>query len=187
MRVNGMFMLVLAGAAVALPAGLAAQDAVSPGMRVRVVQTSTSAPVVVGELVRIAGDSVIVSAAGGTLVSMSLDEAHRLEVSDGVRRQTTRGVGIGLLAGAVAGAVIGAATYEPCDGWCFVDFGRGGTALISAGALSIPGMIIGGIVGAATTHDTWREVDGPGGLQLRPAAGGGVQFGVSLRFRALTP
>lgn len=55
-----------------------------------------------------------------------------------------RGIGYGILSGIVVGGIIGAVSYKPCTGFCFLDFGMGGS--IFAGSLL--GLIPGGVIGA---------------------------------------
>jgi hypothetical protein len=59
--------------------------------------------------------------------------------------------------GAVTGAAIGAATYEPCEGFCVIDFERGGTALLSGTLGAGVGTVVGVLVGLRRV-DNWVAV-----------------------------
>lgn len=162
----------------------AAQSVVTPGARVRVVEVSSGAPLVTGELIRMAGDTVLISSAAATQTVWVVTAAHRLEVSAGTHRRTLRGIGLGFLVGAATGAVIGLATYqEPdCIQFC-IDLGRGFTALAGAAVLSVPGAVIGGIVGAKSKHEAWRPIANHAvRLGIAPAGSGGVLLAASVAF-----
>jgi hypothetical protein len=168
-----------------LPGTVAAQYAAAPGARVRVVNVSSSAPVLTGRLMRIAGDTVTISSAGAIQTALLLTPEHRLEVSAGTHGRTLRGIGLGFLTGAAVGAAVGLATYKKsdCTGLCVLDFGPGATALAGAVLVSVPGMLIGGIVGANVTRETWRLVEHrPIRVGVAPAGHRGVLLTLSLPF-----
>ena len=87
--------IVLALACI-VPAHQAAAQTVMPGTRVRVVDAASSNPLMVGQLVRLVGDSVtILSAANlassGSQTTWVVGGQHRLEVRTVLRRRTGRG------------------------------------------------------------------------------------------------
>ena len=176
--------IALALACIVLPHQAAAQG-VFPGVRVRVVDVSSAAPVLTGQLVRKAGDTVIVSSAAATPTVFVVGAGHRLEVSAGTHRRTLRGVGLGFLVGAATGAVLGLASYQEPDcsqSFICLDFGPGFAALAGAVVFSVPGMVIGGIVGAKK-HEVWRRVGRlPVHVGIAPAAGPGLRLTASVAF-----
>ncbi len=153
--------IALALACIVLPHQAAAQTVI-PGARVRVVDVQRRTSVLTGELIRMAGDTVTISATdwrtGATQTVLVVGAQHRLEVSAGTHRRTGRGIGLGFLVGAAIGGVVGI-TSQPTGS--YLDPGRGGRAALGAIVFSLPGMLIGGMVGHATKVDDWRPVDHP--------------------------
>ena len=177
--------IALAMACILLPVTVAAQYAAAPGARVRVVNVSNAAPVLTGQLIRMAGDTVIVSSATAIQTSMVVTPAHRFEVSTGRHGRTLRGIGLGFLAGAAVGAILGFALYEEsdCTGLCVLDFSQGESALLGAVGLGVPGILIGGIVGANLKHETWRIIElQPIRVGVAPAGRRGLLLALSLAF-----
>jgi hypothetical protein len=120
--------------------------AVVPGDRVRVVDGFNRHPLVVGELVRLVGDSVTISTAAnlgssGTRTVWIVGGQRRLEVRSAGRDHTL----IGALAGQLVGTMA-AYAIAPHD-----------NSAIAAGMVA--GFVIGGIVGHRIKSDTWRRVD----------------------------
>jgi hypothetical protein len=183
--------IVLALACI-VPAHRAAAQTVMPGTRVRVVDASSNNPLIVGEMVRMVGDSVtILSAANlassGARTVWVVGGEHRLEVRTVLSRRTGRGIAVGAMLGAAVGAVFGAVTYRPCEGtaWgaCLMDYGQAGEAAGGAILFAIPGMVIGGIIGHNVTTATWRRVDRPPvRVGIAPAPGRGVLLSASIAF-----
>jgi hypothetical protein len=180
--------IALTLACLLLPGTVAAQYAAAPGARVRVVNVSNAAPVLTGQLIRMAGDTVIVSSATAIQTSMVVTSAHRFEVSTGRHGRTLRGIGIGLLAGVAVGTVAAYATYEEpeCapDSWFCLDFGGRGTEVAAGGILGgVSGMLIGGIVGATFRRETWRLIDHqPIRVGVAPTSHRGALLTLSLAF-----
>lgn len=163
-----------------------AQAAPAPAGRVRVMDAAHSAPLAIGELVRVAGDTVVIVSADRTSTALVLAQGRQLEVSAGVHGRTITGIGVGLLVGAALGAAIGYASYQEPDcaqsGFC-IDFGPGMSAAAGAALFSLPGMLIGGIAGSKSRHETWRPLDHRTvHVRVAPAGTRGVQFGVSVGF-----
>jgi len=168
-----------------LPVTVAAQYAVTPGARVRVVDASRAGPPLTGQLIRMAGDTVIISSAAAMQTALLLTPAHRFEVSGGTHRRTLQGIGLGFLAGAAVGAILGFALYEEsdCTGLCIFDFSQGESALLGAVGLGVPGILIGGIVGANLKHETWRIIEHqPIRVGVAPAGHRGLLLALSLAF-----
>jgi hypothetical protein len=179
-----------------VPAHQAAAQTVMPGARVRVVDASSNNPLMVGELVRLIGDSVTILSAANLASSATrtvwvVGGQHRLEVSTDLRRRTGRGIGYGFLVGAAAGAVIGAVTYRRCvpsPGYfgslgCMFDYGPAANAAGGAIVFAIPGMLIGGMIGHSVKSEVWRRVDDlPVRVGIAPALGRGVLLTASVAF-----
>ena len=120
---------------------------VRPGERVRVTHLPIcSADVcvgprrqIVGTLMSVSGDSLLLSVDGGAgPVFLPLISVSRMQVLRGRKPAMGRGAAIGALAGGVIGLVGSLTTYKECEGFCPLDFGRGGTAALS-------GLVFGGL------------------------------------------
>lgn len=107
--------IVLAIACLVLPQKAETQVAVTPEARVRVVErlhfrrrshvdSATLVPLGVYELVRMAGDTVIVTSVSSMPRAFVLGTERALEVSTGMRRRPLRGIGVGFLVGTADGA-----------------------------------------------------------------------------------
>ena len=179
--------IALALACILLPDTVAAQYAVTPGARVRVVDASRAGPPLTGQLIRMAGDTVIISSAAATQTALVVTPEHRFEVSSGRHGRTLRGIGLGFLAGAAVGAALGLALYEKPDCtpnvFLCLDVGPGASAAAGAVLVGVPGLLIGGIVGANFHHETWRLVEHqPFRVGVAPAGHRGVLLTLSLPF-----
>lgn len=150
------------------PAVLAGQSALplAPGARVRVTTRpavpGATAPVLqrqVATVVSVTGDSLVLVPSGPAqdTVTLGVSELARLEVSQGRRRNTLKGVAIGAGAGTAAGAILALATYRRCHD-CWFDLGPGFTALAGGTVGGISGMLIGGVIGVATVTERWKHV-----------------------------
>ncbi len=139
---------------------LAQQDApVAPGARVRVSAPSIVNKRLVGTVVALKVDTLVVDAKGrrGPL-ALPLAFVTGLEVSRGRKSNVGKGAGLGFLAGAFGGAILGLVTYEECTGFCPVDPGAGGTALILAVVLGGVGAGLGAVIGAVIPSERWETV-----------------------------
>lgn len=136
----------------------------STGSRVRIVESTSRRVVEVGQLLRLANDTATIlpkrGAATDTPLHFVLGNQHRLEQSAGMHRRTLRGLGIGFLVGAASGAMLGSATYKKpecgAESIICLDFGRGFATGAGAITLSVPGALIGALVGRSQTHEVWR-------------------------------
>lgn len=155
MKTTGLILAAVALSSLGSPQAATAQLPL-PGTRVRVVDAVTLVPVMTGELVSTAGDTVIVKTLGQVPTPFVVGPQYQLQVSVGTHRKTGTGIGLGLLIGGAAGALIGLATYQECDGNCF-DFGPGPNAVAGAVLGGLLGMVIGGTSGANTKSDRWQE------------------------------
>ena len=158
MRRRHFLIIALAFASSAVAGRVLAQQYVSAGARVRVVDTGTHASLLKGTFVRVAADSVFVTASDSTAFMM-LGGPHQLQVSGGRHGHPFKGMGIGFVAGAGLGAIIGSATYSDSDCadafFCNKKINTGVDAI--GGALL--GLLVGGIVGASVKTEKWRSID----------------------------
>ena len=117
---------------------------------------------VVAEVLVQRGDSLWVRPMKVTdTVALALSMLAHLDVSRGIKRETWRGVGIGLLSGAVAGGALGAALGNRCspaepNGSC--SSSRRMLATIGAFSLGTTGAGVGALIGHAIRSDRWEPV-----------------------------
>jgi hypothetical protein len=144
-----------------------------------------------------------------TLQSVGLDTIHALGrdgtspihfLTGDVRKidvRVPRSQTIGMLRGAVIGggllgtiglvyAIATSGDVDPCGTnpvgeICNSGF-RAWRAIGYTFAFGAPGMLIGGIIGAAAPGERWQRIDVPGRLSLRPHSDGRVYLEYSLRF-----
>jgi hypothetical protein len=88
-------------------------------------------------------------------LTISLTDVTRLEVSQGRKSNTLKGLGFGALGGAVIGAVAGVIVEASCTYECW---GTAATALIGAGVFSVTGAVIGIVAGTLIKSERWEEV-----------------------------
>jgi hypothetical protein len=177
-----------------LPAALAGQDSLSlalaPGTRVRVTTvclTVDSAVTVlrrqVATVVASRSDRLVLAPVGRArdTVSVGLADVTLLEVSQGRRRHTGKGVAVGAGVGAATGVVFTALANKRCEGddWCIVgNIGRG-VAIVSGGVIgAMGGALVGGVIGATHVTERWRTV--PLQVALLPRGTHGFAVTVSL-------
>ena len=163
----------------------------SVGDRVRITTSDSSFEGIVSER---ALDSIDLSLADGSPLSVSHEDISMLERYVGKRTYKKRGFLIGFGLGTIAGIGLGIATSETCDE--VVDVGCEGFGVAVAalgvgaygGGLGLAGLLIGAIV----KTDQWQEVPRPsvGSLQLSPMldvgysrhTGQQIRVGVSATF-----
>lgn len=189
MRTHRRYSMILLLASLTLVHRADAQSLV-PGQRVRVMESTGKRALVVGQLVRQTSDSVVIrpdsAATPGIERVIVLAHDHRIEHSAGFRRQTRKGMGVGLLVGVTAGAVIGAGSYSKpncrSSGAICLDYGRGDAAAMGAVLLGLPVMVIGGIIGASSPVESWRLLPARiARLSLSPNPRD-VRFSATMRF-----
>lgn len=163
----------------------------SAGERVRITTSDASFEGIVSER---ALDSIELSLADGSPLSVSHGDITMLERYVGQRTYKKRGFLIGFGLGAIAGIGVGLATSETCDE--VIDIGCEGFGVAVAalgvgvygGGLGLTGLLI----GAAVKTDQWQEIARPsvGSLQLSPMldvgysrhSGQQIRIGVSASF-----
>ncbi len=185
-RVSNVWPGLLAGLAgmLLLATSARAQDAgqLHPGARVR-IWYGAGEQRYEGRLVSLSRDSLVVALAiaGEPLTAIPRDKIGRVWVQTAGHRKTLVGLGVGLGVGATVGAAVGAAAYEPCTGECFIDFGRGVSALAGAVVFGGAGLLVGGIAGFCTHGQNWQPVALPvTAVSLTPAGRG---LGLAVRAR----
>ena len=140
---------------------LQAQQSTSVGIGSRVRLTVDSVGLRrSGKVVALTRDSLMIAPFDEkTTIGFRRDEVSRLEISSGQRRNTLKGLGLGLAIGAGTGALLGFASGDDKCGaqTCFLgDAGFKAAALgIFLGAL---GGVSGTVKGALTTSDRWVTI-----------------------------
>ena len=173
--------LVLAG--IVLPSAAAAQVVV-PGARVRIVDVSSNRPLMVGQLVRQAGDSVTILseenlAAAAAHTVWVVGGQRRLEVRTAVHRHAAVGLLLGGMAGAAVGYAIGSSAPNNCANSWFLCISPAETGAMGG---SLLGMVIGAVVGHGARSEDWRRVDqAPVGVAVSPGAQG-MHVALSIAF-----
>ena len=110
--------------------------------RVRVTAPGFRPQAVVGRLVSLQTDSVFLLEEGATTpTALPIRDVRTLEVSRGVKRQTTAGAVSGAVLGGIAGLVIGNAAADRCR--------RGATFLENLCDMDVVGGLLGGVGGGA--------------------------------------
>jgi len=151
-----------------IPALAAAQDPPAPawpldsGSRIRILSPVLGDQLQAGTLTWTRGDTVgFRPSRGETQFTIATPNIVRLEAVHGTHQRKAKGALIGLLAGAAVGAVLGAASYKPCEGFCFFDDTRESDAAIAGALGGILGSVLGTLVGAIVPTDTWVGVAVP--------------------------
>lgn len=128
--------------------------------RVRVTAPGFRGQSIVGRLVSLQADSVLLLEEGAARpTALPMRDVRTLEVSRGMRRQTTAGAVSGAVLGGIAGLVIGNAAADRCrrsatflENLCDMDVGVGLFGGIGGGAL------VGGLVGSLVRVEQWQTV-----------------------------
>jgi hypothetical protein len=170
----------------ATAASASAQQAVQldSGARVRLLSPKLPADQQVVRIVSTANDTVVFQTERhpGTR-RLALSEIRAVDVSAGQRRNTLRGAMIGLAAGAGVGAIVSYATYQPCEGFCFLEPSSPEEAAGWGGAAGgVIGLLAGTTIGFFMKSEKWRRVQTNTVIGIAPAGRGGV-VSVSHAFR----
>ena len=123
-----------------------AQDArpVEPGARLRVTRTADAEPVV-GVLASLEGERLILDIGEGRRLTLAAGSITKLEASSGQKSNALLGLGIGAVVGAIGGVVY--CKNAVCD-----------QEAKAAAIFSLPGALIGVLIGAAIKTEKWEEV-----------------------------
>ncbi len=145
------------------------------------LETSQATGRVEGQLLRLDLDSIIVvrGESVADTVAVARTVVKDLRVSQGKRRNTLRGMGIGFAAGATFGGLMGAVTFEPCYSdqfmGCFLAPQSAGEAAFLGGIVGgLSGFVIGTVVGVATKSHRWEMVSVPAAVGIAPVGHGRV-------------
>ena len=131
---------------------LAAQDTLTAGDKVRV---TTEEERVVGYWVSVGDNQLTLnSEARDSSLVLPLASLTKLEVSQGRKANTLKGLGIGFLAGAGTGALIGAAVDCAAE----FDLGQSFCVVLYGGIGAAVGLFVGGLAGAAIYTERWGTV-----------------------------
>lgn len=180
-------LLVLQAPALAQESGL-----VQPGARVRVFHHCTEkydpgerreqvkCEEQTGTVASLSSDSLVLDVNNeGTFASIPLGSVSRLQLSKGRGGAGTRGAAYGALAGAGVGAVFGIVLCNTTEG---STNSPGACALGGALIISIPGALLGLMLGHSLGREGWVDVPVEGiAVSVGPAAGG-VGIGITVQF-----
>lgn len=174
-RVAGLLLILVAGM---VPQAIAQSADLTPGARVRLRYKEGGQ--LTGRLLRLDSDSISVSHEDGE-VTVSVDGISRLDVSQGFRRATLKGLKYGVLIGGAVGFVVG--LPEAIDGGTGGIFDPGAEALPYTTLAGIGlGAIIGTGIGALSHTEVWVPVDAAPLSMLTESSAGGVRLGLVARF-----
>ncbi len=110
----------------------------------------------------LASDSLYIRTTAGRTVVLFRPAVAQIEVWDGTKRQTLKGLVLGFLGGGIAGALVGSAVAGDerniCGGFspCVCETARQCDALTGTVVGAIGGLLVGGLVGYLTHRDRWR-------------------------------
>jgi hypothetical protein len=150
-KVHSALVALLVAAATSAaqpPAGWSSVQGLPAGTEVRIAMAQSTA--VSGKLENVTGTSLTLDPGSGPR-SIDRQQVTRVSVKTMARRK--RSTFIGLAVGAGGGAAFGGAAASSCSGNIC---GGHGAAVIAAAAAA--GAIIGALIGAAVSHDGWRDV-----------------------------
>ena len=166
--------LVVIALGLALAGPLAAQQPVAPrpGARVRLVSVRKEV-VVEARLVRLAADSVVVTD-GRRQQAYALGGPYRLETVVSRSSNAGRGALFGFLTGGAFGALLGGTSGEYGGGFY-------GGAELGGAVFGVVGLLVGGLLGAASTSVTWAPVS-PDGVRIGLSRPTGGRLGVGASF-----
>ena len=171
-QVASLFVVPHLQAQLSLPVG--------PGSRVRVTIASEGSRS--GEVIALTADSVvIVRSATRDTIGFRRTEISRLEISAGERRNTLKGLGLGVLIGAGTGAILG---FASGDDKCGENTCLFGDAEFKAGALGIVLGVAGGVIGTITgaLKKSDRRVIAPELHAIAPIIDARGRFGLAIRY-----
>lgn len=177
--VFALSLTLVAAAAGALPAAAQAPVPLREGDQVR-----SRALGVQGQVRRIDAQVIVLLPGAGQADSLVLPRAELrdLEVSRGQRRNTGKGIAMGVGGLGLGLALLSAATWEPCSGWlCFGPSSAGEAAMWGFAAGAIGGAVVGGAIGALTRTPRWERAELTATGFLGPRQDGRVAVGFRLR------
>ncbi len=191
LRSSSARALVAAAAGLALAAPARAQvpaEQLRVGDRVR-IEIGPNGPQRTGRFLALDQDSLVVHLDGraGPIVHVPWSLVSRAWVSAGRSRNPLRAMGIGLALGFVTGIALGAVAEGDSGGGCTppdtpICPNLSGIAVFGGAVLgSAAGLVVGGVIGLATTHDKWERLKLPARVVAIPAGRG--RPGVAIRLR----
>ncbi|MFC1639849.1 hypothetical protein ACFL3B_03685 [Gemmatimonadota bacterium] len=129
-----------------------------PGVRVRLTAPDCGFNKHVGTLEALREDTLVflgTSSQSSDPNTCLLASVRRFEVIQGRKSNVGKGIGYGSLVGGVVGSIVGSIDQASCTGW-IIDCDS--LPLFWAITLAVPGVFVGGIVGAFIKTDRWEEV-----------------------------
>ncbi|MSS73000.1 MAG: hypothetical protein EXS64_16130 [Candidatus Latescibacteria bacterium] len=174
-------------------ADLAAKEIplIAPGAKVRLYAPSLIEGHFVGKVVRLNADTMTVALGGRrTPLQVPMASVESLEIYQGTKRKTGKGMAIGTTIGASIGAFVGYGLSKAFDD-AFDDGYEEGNSDRSAylrnaakGAffIGLPGALIGAGIGASYRDEQWKKVQIDSIYMGIAPQRGGVQIAASFRF-----
>jgi hypothetical protein len=135
-----------------------------PGSKVRILSAVLGDQFQKGTLVSTKADTVVFRPAGQlTSFTIATPNIVELDLARANHQRKAGGALIGFLVGAAGGAALAAATYKPtpCSWFCFVNMGRGQTAVLGGTLGGLGGALVGALLGATVPAETWVPVSIP--------------------------
>ena len=155
------------------------------GSRVRLETDNAPGVRVMGNVVAMDDESLHLKPAVGSARDMRVpwESISGLEAVRGRRTLVGEGAAVGAVCGAVIGGLFGAwARQMGCEGTCSIN--PLGAVLAGAGIVSVPGALVGVIVGGSIPSDRWERVP-PADWRMRSSSTPGrkgVRLALSVRF-----
>jgi hypothetical protein len=156
---------------------------VHQGAWVKVFPAMAGAEPLIGEVVKLAYDTlVIVPKGNGSAQTFYSSDLRKIEVSQGTKSEWLRGGWIGAASGSVAGALIGAVSCNDPKRWLSCS-NPGGAALILGALGGAVGFGMGAGVGALIKTERWdgAQLPQPPPVALNVGQDGSVRLAFSLR------
>jgi hypothetical protein len=133
----------------------------------------------IGRLVATSADSIWIrperASASSAPIPIPRRAVRSLERGERIGAHKLAGAGLGFLAGAFVGGAIGSANECNCD--------MRGAAPVAGGVMGgLVGVLTGTLIGAVLPHYEWDRAETSHTVAVMPAAQGGMEMRVSLRY-----
>ena len=158
-----------------IPLGAASAQAVQPRNGDRIRLTAPALDNRIAHVLSIRSDSLLLLIAPAETLAVARVGVTRLEVNTGRRNYPLRGAGMGVLIGFASGVLIAAAGGDS-------HYKAREMALFYGTAMTVPGLIIGSVVGTLKLTDRWTSIP-IGVAKATPSlhmSGGGARLGVTV-------
>ncbi len=131
-----------------------------PDARVRVWAPGFNSKHVTGTILTVVADTLRLGVADQTNpLLIPIASINKIEATKGKKSKIVTGAAVGFLVGAGIGAIIGVVGHTgECSDAPFGCMTMGQEVLIVGGVFSIPGLVLGTVIGAITKVDRWEEL-----------------------------